>query len=231
MSCDLLRDYLLEKAAYLFREQVWQKVYDADSNDIENVIKIAKQRGVKIPDPERFLEMEKQWLSPEGPVFNYRPLGSFEESCLAVLAMLPPDLMEEYFLDSFNYLKDTIETIQNEKMPLTDRSLVIIAEDFLKRERLSRRPHVADRILVLRKWPWLRHELGDEKTEKLVKIIYYFWQTNKAQTAKTKVEGKLEAAEPEIHVLTDEERRQEIERIVRESQKISFSKLQKESLQ
>jgi len=227
---DLVANYLLQKAGDLFKWQLWNEVYDAETeDDISNLIGFAKKRGIEIAEPNRFIEIEKKWMSPNVPIYSpvHKPWSSFEEACLAVLTMLSPDLIEEYALESYNYLKQIIVKLKERNIPLTDKSLVIIARDFLKRERLSKKPYTLDRILALRRWPWLRLEIGSETTEKLVKIIYYLWIKSKERLTRREKKQLLKVEKLEIHVATKEGVDQELEEIIRESQKIKFSRLKK----
>jgi len=223
---DLVTNYLLQKAGDLFKWQLWNEVYDAKTEeDISNLIGFAKKRGIEIAEPNRFIEIEKKWMSPNVPIYSpmYKPWSSFEEACLAVLTLLSPDMIEEYALESYSYLKQIIGKLKDENIPLTDRSLVIIARDFLKRERMSKKPYTLDRILALRRWSWLRLEIGSETTEKLVKIIYYLWRKSKERLARRDKKQLLKIEKLEIHVATKEEMDQELEEIIRESGKIEFS--------
>jgi len=221
---DLIVNHLLQRAGEEFKRQLWNEMYDAETeDDISNLISLARKRGIEITRPDRFLEIEKNWMSTKLRVYSpmYQPWSNFEEACLAVLTMLSPDLIEEYALESYNYLKQIVGKLKDENIPLTEESLVIIARDFLKRERLSKKPYTRERILALRTWSWLRLNMKSEATEKLVKIIYYLWQKSK-ETTKERKETQLKAVKPEIHLMTEEESKKEIEQIIQESQKIRF---------
>jgi hypothetical protein len=191
MSNYLLLEFLLEKASNQFRQQLWNKVYETDTNDIENVLKFARQRKIEISNPE-------QWMSPDVPTYKRPrsgPLSTFEEARLAVLVMLNPREIGEYGYDSYNYLKKIIGFLETKKKTLSDSDLVIIATQFLKLERYRKMAYDIDqdidqRILALKRWPWLKLKIGTETTEKLTKTILDLWRKRKETSKKHPEEMK-----------------------------------------
>lgn len=209
---ELVKNYLLQEMGDALKQEWWDEVYNGEfDSKIKNLIQFARDKCIEI-EAGPFLNIEKQGFG-----YVYSPWSSFDEACSAILAMLSPDAMKEYALDSYNYLKDTIEYFEQKKLPLSDKNFVLIARDFLRRERLIENPHVRERIIGLRRWPWLRLKIGSEATEKLLRIIYYLWQKYKEKATERATEQESEPVRPEIHVMTEEEENREIAKIIRES--------------
>jgi hypothetical protein len=130
-------------------------------------------------------------------------------------------------IDTGLFNRKTFSSLPEEFSPCEDNiDHYPLARQFLKIERWAGKPHIRERAIALRTWSWLRIKIGNEKTEKLAKIIWYLWKNPKTRI-ETDEEKDRSKKLVQFHVLSNEENRKEINTILKESSKIDFSKPEK----